>query len=574
MSADTVSTLFPDRPIRPLPKRRLRERLSPEVADSIQYPPAPQNISPLFPYSCNLQDEEPADPSRPHPHERAAELERQARRAAGPDVESDDDEAVLRRGVANRTVPNSTGRLGRPPARSEHRRHTNSHLALSATSSVDGYDSFENTNNKKKRKIPTAGDSALNGVHVGNDPGAGAGPLPPAVQSAEGPGDTPTSASTSYYSSASFASGTQHVPGPGRGRYGRPRNGRSPLRPLSDFTNNWASARNGKIRPTPQWASGSSENTGVISAAIANAEKLPPQQGQENTSLLHQQPPTKRNPASAQFTFTCDAGVNGDRQLNWASSDRRMIGQTHTASARLAKESWQHSLQASQSTYAGAEMPHSAETGAKEAPTKNGSNGQSQQAPTQKASRRSAAKEYAAAARARRRETQLYNKRHPPKPDEVWICHFCEYESIFGHPPEALVRQYEMKDRKQRQLEQQRRAQWERMKKGKHKGKKNSKTPAKTTNSLHEPNQAAGAHSVPMNNNYSQGTQSEEYYDDEEYEDEDYDPDEELPPEGAMLVPSRHGNGSAHHTGSNHICHCDDGSGGGVGRGGTRKLVT
>ncbi|KAG7291717.1 hypothetical protein NEMBOFW57_001736 [Staphylotrichum longicolle] len=117
-----------------------------------------------------------------------------------------------------------------------------------------------------------------------------------------------------------------------------------------------------------------------------------------------------------------------------------------------------------------------------EAPSRGGAGGHNPAAaPARKTSRRSATKEYLAAAKARRRETELYNKRHPPKSEDFWICHFCEYEWIFGHPPEALARAYEIKERKQRQVEEQRRAQWERMKKGKHKGKKNSKLPAKNS---------------------------------------------------------------------------------------------
>ncbi|KAK0729837.1 hypothetical protein B0H67DRAFT_638409 [Lasiosphaeris hirsuta] len=458
MSADTVSSLYPDRPIRPLPKRRLRERLSPEVADSIQYPPAPQNITPLFPYPYPLRDDEtdPGSLSR----ENATEAEPRQPRRNGLGIESDDDDAALRREVATRAAPDPSGRLSRPPLKIEHGRHPSAHLPLSATSSVDGYDLLENTNNKKKRKIPTAGDAALNGVHTVNDSGGSSGSLTTAIQSTEGCGEAPSSTSTPYYGSGSFAS----VEG---------------------------------------------ENTGIISTAIANAEKLPLHQGQENQSLLQQQLSTKRSPASTQFTFTCDSQVPGT--LAWPGSDRRAPMQTHQPPpTRQANENWSRNTQ---------ELP------SKAAPA------QSQPAPAPKSTRKSLNKELAAAAKARRRQTQLNNRRHPPKPEDVWICHFCEYESIFGRPPEALIRQYELKDRKARQLEQQRRAQWERMKKGKHKGRKNSKLPAKSNNAAQELNQPAGVHGVPMNSSYSQGTQSEEYYDDDDYEDEDYDPDEEGPEE-------------------------------------------
>lgn len=255
MSADTVSSLFPDRPIRPLPKRRLRERLSPEVADSIQFPPAPQTVTPLFPYPYPLRDEEPDIGSLSR--ERAPEVERIARRN-GLGIESDEDDAVLRRDLVSLGVTDPPGRLARPPLKTEHGRRANPQLPHSAASSVDGYDLFENSN-KKKRKIPTAGDAALNGVHATNDSGIGSGPLSTNTQSGEGHGETPIPTSTPYYGSGSFASGGQNVAGPGRGRYGRPRSGRSPLRPLSDSTNNWA-GRNGKLRPGP-WGSGASKLT-------------------------------------------------------------------------------------------------------------------------------------------------------------------------------------------------------------------------------------------------------------------------------------------------------------------------
>ncbi|KAK0633243.1 hypothetical protein B0T14DRAFT_533482 [Immersiella caudata] len=524
MSSDTASSLFSDRPIRPLPKRRLRERLSPEVADSIQYPPAPRVVAPLFQYPYPLRDEEsdPASASRDRNPEAGL---RSGRSGAGVD---DDGNQELRPGVGGRGAPGQDGRLARTPPATEQGRHTNSQLALSAASSVDGYDLLENTNNKKKRKIPSAGDAALNSLRMMSDAAAGgSAPLSGASPSTDSRGEALSSASTPYYGSGSFASSSPNVPGPGRGRYGRLRSSRSPLRPLSDSTNNWA-GRNGKVRSS-QWASSAAENTGIISTAIANAEKLP-QHGQENMSLLHQPLSTKRSPASTQFTFTCDSQVPGS--LAWPGSDRRpTIPGVQQTSGRPANETWQRGNQAAptgQNSPSGSQAPDSVQ---KEGVTKNGTSAQNQAGAAQKTSRRSAAKEYAAAAKARRRETLLYNRRHPPKPEEIWICDFCEYEAIFGRPPEALVRQYEIADRKQRQLEQQRRAQWERMKKGKHKGKKHSKLPTKASNQAQDSHQTADIHGGPPNSNYSQGTQSEEgYCEEDEYDDEEYDPDDEIPP--------------------------------------------
>lgn len=228
---------------------------------------------------------------------------------------------------------------------------------------------------------------------------------------------------------------------------------------------------------------------------------------------------------------------------------------THQAAGNQNKDHWSRASQATQTGPPPPAMPQAAGTGSKEHPSRGGTSTQNQQAPAQKPSRRAVAKEYTAAAKARRRETQVYNRRHPPKPEEIWICHFCEYEAIFGHPPAALVRQYEIKDRKQRQQEQQRRAQWERMKKGKNKGRKNSKLPAKNTNAAQGSHPSVDSRETP-GTVYDQDGQEEEYYDDEYYEDEEYDPDEELgveqspgPPGPHSRIPVPSGGSSATHQG-------------------------
>ena len=257
MSPDSVSSLFPDRPIRPLPKRRLRERLSPDVADSIQYPPAPQTTTPLFSYPYNLKEED-AEATGATGRERRLDLEGSyAPRRHRLGTESDEDDALLRRAVVTRPPPEALGRSARLPSKPEPPRHSNPHPPSSTTSSADGYDSFENTNNKKKRKIPTAGDISINSGHGLNETGSVPGSLGASLPSVEGHGDIAGSTTAPYYGSGSLVSGGQGISGPGRGRYGRVRNGRSPLRALSDASNNWA-GRNAKLRP-PQWASQTSK---------------------------------------------------------------------------------------------------------------------------------------------------------------------------------------------------------------------------------------------------------------------------------------------------------------------------
>ena len=103
----------------------------------------------------------------------------------------------------------------------------------STASSVDGYDSLENTNNKKKRKIPTANDSA--GVH----------PQPNNTHSALGgialqnKGDKQYHTNASYSSSAGAVAGPQGLSTLNRGRLIHLRNGRSPLRTIPDGGNTW-----------------------------------------------------------------------------------------------------------------------------------------------------------------------------------------------------------------------------------------------------------------------------------------------------------------------------------------------
>ncbi|KAB5528972.1 hypothetical protein GE09DRAFT_404095 [Coniochaeta sp. 2T2.1] len=267
MSADTVSALFPDRPIRPLPKRRLRERLSPDVADSIEYPPAPESSTSLFyyPYSPREEDSEPAPYGR---RETRPGLQGPAIRD-GPGQESDDDAARMSR-IASLAI-NMSDSMSRSPRTSTKQgqgRQTTPHpppsAASSSTSLADGYyDPFEITNNKKKRKIPTAGDSVLNGNHGVHNGANGAESPGTPIPSIEGHGELSSPVGpSSYVGTNSHYSGIHNnLSGPGRGRYGRVRKGRSPLRALTEgsYNLNWANRNgNGKLRPS-QWVSPSSE---------------------------------------------------------------------------------------------------------------------------------------------------------------------------------------------------------------------------------------------------------------------------------------------------------------------------
>lgn len=265
MSPESVSSLFPQRPIRPLPKRRLRERLSPDVADSIEYPPANQNSSPLFYYPSIPRDEVPS---------RSGGLNGMGRSSLGYEIspkvhagngESDEEDMALNSSkIVRRSQPDILNRASALPPKLEQSKHSNPQPPPSTASSADGYESFENTNNKKKRKIPTAGDSALSGTHSLADIGS------MSISAATSPSNEHSelggSASPSYYGAGNFVTNNQGISGPGRGRFGRSRNGRSPLGTLSDAPNSWV-GRGPKYRP-PQWATSSESFTAPVHDAV------------------------------------------------------------------------------------------------------------------------------------------------------------------------------------------------------------------------------------------------------------------------------------------------------------------
>lgn len=264
MSPDTVSSLFPDRPIRPLPKHRLRERLSPEVADSIKYPASTLDNVPLFYYPPYTLKEEAG--SGPQTSESTSPVEQGRRSDLGRAFTplrnglrlgiGDGDGSGLRSTLVARAPAEILSRAARTPSRPDQPRPGDPQPPPSAASSVDGYDSFENTNNKKKRKIPSAGDSVLNGAHSLNSEisslAISTGARSPTN---DANGDRLHHGSAAYSTPGPYmANSNQGFSGPGRGRLGRSRNGRSPLRALADGNNVWP-ARASKAG-TSQWPSG------------------------------------------------------------------------------------------------------------------------------------------------------------------------------------------------------------------------------------------------------------------------------------------------------------------------------
>ena len=159
-----MSPVYPDRPIRPLPRRSLRERLSPEVAESIDYPPAPAASSPMFYTSyadAIAQRHGLVVQSAIRESLAAARQESENEPKQGPgfkvqEGDSDEEEGMIRQYEELQNLQRMM-----PPPPKEGMNGTAEPLAHSGASSndsVDGYDSFENTNNKKKRKIPMSGN--------------------------------------------------------------------------------------------------------------------------------------------------------------------------------------------------------------------------------------------------------------------------------------------------------------------------------------------------------------------------------------------------------------------------------
>ena len=215
---DTPSPVYPDRLIRPLPKRPLRTRLSSDAADSILYPPAPPATQ-LFYGACAdsgevvndakvyVQQSEGHDhsPERDHlPYEN------------GVDVESGDEDGpvVVHRSAGFRGSPLSPSAVNSQP---QPHPGNGEGTPIKSSAGPDGYDAFENTNNKKKRKIPTPGNL---GSHSTLSPEFSSMGLTSSAPSTGPPGDG--SHVSTFYGTGSPASPVGHgMSGPGRGRLGR-----------------------------------------------------------------------------------------------------------------------------------------------------------------------------------------------------------------------------------------------------------------------------------------------------------------------------------------------------------------
>jgi hypothetical protein len=160
--------------------------------------------------------------------------------------------------------------------------------------------------------------------------------------------------------------------------------------------------------------------------------------------------------------------------------------------------------------------------------------GEANQPSQAKKGRRRRGKEYEQAAIKRKNRQAHQNYYHPPAPEEIWICEFCEYESIFGAPPVALMRQYEIKDRKERRRQDEKRRLLEKAKQKGRKGKRNSKN-AKHAGGGSTQQNAAQAQQQSQNSLAGNGTSSDVFYEDE-IEDE-YPQDSLTNPDGMKSAP-------------------------------------
>ncbi|EEP78878.1 predicted protein [Uncinocarpus reesii 1704] len=540
---DTPSPVFPDRLIRPLPKRPIRSRLSPELAESILYPPAPP-VTQLFYGSDWAGNGEVVNGGKVF----------MQRDSYAFDQDSEDDIEVYAVGADSEEdgPPVARRSLGRaPPSLSEYGKHTGT-TSKASSNSLDGYDAFENTNNKKKRKIPTSGGlgchSSLSADILGMNPTGPNGANSGILEEASMPG--------SYYGSGNPVSpSASGLSGPGRGRYSRnvvrSANGRAPL---ANSSNNWVGNRPGGSRR------GFNHDTAYPSSS--------PKQG-GNISLLNES--TKPAPAKTQFTFTCESD-SSKGMASWQTQNAyslsqppRPVSQSGAASAAAGQRRF--STQGTQtSPNMTSQVNQHSQAAAAVAPQH--ANQPAQPSAQGKKPRRSARSIYAFAARQRRIQQQYTNLHHPPNLEDIWICEFCEYESIFGHPPEALIRQYEIKDRKERRRLAEKRRLLEKAKMKGRKGKKPPKNSAKNA-AAQQPayQQNYDRQAMPEQPMEGQGDQEEDYLgimEGDEYEEQA--PQFRHPPQaGPARVPPPPGHNHPNQSNSQ----SNDGlAGGGTGRAG------
>ena len=263
-SSATMSPVYPDRPIRPMPKRSIRARLSPDVADTISYPPAPVSNNMFYsPYAEAVAQRNGAaiknalrqiDDAMYASQAEAESGDRPAYRFKGNDLDSEeeDESGLTRRHEEYQYRSDGTPTALRAGANGMVRNAEGvPQSAASSNDSADGYDSFENTNNKKKRKIPTSGN--LGNHHLSLSASLSQDLANMGLsngESAEGQ-EVSDGGLGHYYGSGSAAISAAAtgagVAGAGRGRFGRSGrrdfSGRGPLTSSINSSNAWQNGR-------------------------------------------------------------------------------------------------------------------------------------------------------------------------------------------------------------------------------------------------------------------------------------------------------------------------------------------
>ncbi|KAF3940399.1 hypothetical protein ABW19_dt0203325 [Dactylella cylindrospora] len=453
------------RPIRPLPKRNLRDRLSPESSKAILSPPAPPNPTPLF-YLPYTYPQPPGGSNGSPPGNGSHEH----------NDSSDDDD------VSNASIGRFSN-SGHPD---------DGHDQGLGGPNDGGYDWSENTNNKKKRKIPTPAhpSGGSNGLSTTNHNYA--------TQYSQASGGTSTHSTPRRYRSA----GTQ----------------RSPLSTLSGGSNG-AMRRVKRFPGTGSAGVGTNPDPSRKSPGPGGTDEAPDSPDKENRIDK-----SGINAPTSPFTFKCDSPVSAN--LAYSHPPPGVNG----------------NYQRSMST-----------VGTQTSPNMSGSNSYPPQPKKKSAAREAARRQYLQQQRLRQRQASG-NK------GEIWICEFCEYEAIFGQPPEALMRQYDIRDRRERrerkEAENRRRRAEERLQR---KGRKTSGKNNKKQHN-HNINSQSNAHNAPPppppSQTDSQGTQS------------DHTP---IPSATATPALKPHQPGKHHHHHHHHIhgesCHHDHSNGVGYGDG-------
>lgn len=248
-------------------------------------------------------------------------------------------------------------------------------------------------------------------------------------------------------------------------------------------------------------SAGEIPDQGIISTAIANAATLSsPTRGPSNMSLLDQENTT---PTKTQFTFTCES----DSSKGMAMQRNAYSVPNRSPTSPLAPTTHNPRGFSAQGTQTSPHMSQHAPPGSQ-------SPAPGDQPPVNRRKKRSPGSIYAMAARQRKIQQQYTNIHHPPNLEDIWICEFCEYESIFGHPPEALIRQYEIKDRKERKrLAEKKRL----LEKAKMKGRKTKKAPKNAKAPQAGYQQGYDRASVDHSSATGSGLHDDEYH---EYDDE------------------------------------------------------